>query len=123
MNYIGTASVPMPTIGTLKYDTTSNQVQAWDGNQWVTVSSEVMINQKRLIVEEVTFGGTTFYTVEPSGYDWNEVYIWVRTTFGEPRTDRGGFTKKWFISGGTFWFDDQKHRDWLVLRWSGDENS
>ena len=120
MNYIGTNKPVQPATGSIRFDTSTCQVNIYDGSNWVPVTGSTIIMDKQLITEELTFGSTTFYTVEAKNYDWDELYIWARETFGRPRDGtRVGETLngKWFISGGTFYFDEQKHRDWFLVKW------
>jgi hypothetical protein len=111
-----------PATGTLFFDTALNKFRIYDGTTWNDLTVTDKMN-KELITDELTFGGTTFYTVELKNYDWDNVYVWTRETFGPPRTDKGDHDKKWFISGGTFYFEEKKNRDWLILRWTGDNET
>ena len=115
---------PRPTnipMGYIAMDPSTGQLKMYDGSKWVTVAANVPeIMNKQLITEELTFGGMTFYIVEPKGYDWDKVYVWSRETFGPPRTDRDGHLNKWFISGARFHFHEEKHRDWFMIKWSSE---
>jgi hypothetical protein len=128
MSYIGTS----PSIaslhavaGQVRYDTSTNQVQMWDGSQWVQVTNNSMVwDQKKLTCEDLKFGNLWFYKVVAEGYDFDELNEWCNQTFGPPRTDQKGTAlHKWFISGGDFYFHEEKHRSWFVLKWTADGNN
>lgn len=124
VTYIGTNPIAPIAIGSVRYDTTSNQVEIWDGSQWIQVTSDTrMWNERKLTCEDLRFGDLWFYKVVAEGYDFDELNEWCNQTFGPPRTDKSNHTHKWFISGGDFYFHEEKLRTWFVLKWSSDGNN
>ena len=127
MNYIGQTPSPTLAAGMVTFDPTTNELKIYDGNNWTVLSTTGIVSMdKQLIIENLTFGSLTFYTVDPKNYDWDEVYIWTRETFGPPHDGtkvKETLYNKWFISGGVFHFNQEKHRDWFVMKWSGHADS
>lgn len=79
------------------------------------------MEEKRIICEDLKFGNMTFYKVVTEGYDFDELNEWCNQTFGPPRVGPDAYNKhKWFISGGEFYFHEEKNRSWFVLKWSSD---
>jgi hypothetical protein len=118
ITFVGTNTPVTPAIGQVRFDTSVNQVQTWDGNRWVVIT-DGMGFEKKIVCEDLTFGSMTFYKVVTEGYDFDELNEWCNQTFGPPRT--GPDPKnihKWFISGGEIYFDEAKHREWFILKWS-----
>lgn len=127
MTYIGqmpvgtSSSQPPPAIGSLAVfsDEGGTVIRMFDGKDWTEVTDRGFpIDMKKLSCDTVSFGSSTFYTVEPQGYDWSEIHDWVTENFGSPRIGPGQSDAKWFVSAGVFFFHDVKNRDWLVMRWS-----
>ena len=116
-------NLPTPATGSIFFDNSTGTFRIYDGTNWTEMLlSPDDIMEPQLITDELTFGNMTFYTVDPKNYDWDQIYIWCRETFGPPRDGikvKETLNSKWFISGGTFHFHEKKHRDWLILRWTG----
>lgn len=127
MTYVGqmpvdTSSPSVPVLGSLAVfsDPTGTVLKMFNGSDWVEISPDNSYSSimKKLSCDQVKFGSSIFYTVEPQGYDWDELHDWITETFGHPRTGPGQSEAKWFVSEGSFYFHDVKNRDWVVLRWS-----
>lgn len=118
--YLGTdlSTISAPAAGTVRYNTTTNTVETYDGSVWVTISSSGKTLDKKLICEDLRFGSSIFYKIIAEGYDWDEINQWCNETFGPPRTGPSGNAHKWFISGGDIFFHEEKHREWFILKWS-----
>lgn len=118
-------NVPPIATGSVFFDNATGSFKIYDGTTWQVMAIGPNDNMERqLITDELTFGSLTFYTVDPKNYDWDQIYIWCRETFGPPRDGvkvKETLHCKWFISGGVFHFHEQKHRDWLILKWTGNE--
>jgi hypothetical protein len=110
----------MAVAGSIFFDNSTGTFKIYDGTSWNTLTNASLAVKKELLTSTLTFGTSTFYTVEPREYDWEELYNWTVEVFGEPRTGPGQPEKKWFISGGTFHFHDIKNRDWFILKWSSE---
>lgn len=116
--------ITQPAIGSVYFDQNTSTFKMYDGSTWQYVSMgfhETM--ERQLITDELTFGSLTFYTVEPKGYDWDELHNWCQETFGPPRDGikiQETLHNKWFTSGGSFHFHEEKHRDWFMIKWSSE---
>ena len=134
LNYIGetttadvSPSVPIGSMAVFTDALSGEHIKIYDGTTWIpmqTVNYNVSDKMKELISENLKFGSMWFYKVEAIGYDWDELHTWCSDTFGPPRTGPDTYNKhKWFISGGDFFFHEEKYRDWFILKWSSSENS
>ena len=78
-----------------------------------------------LVLSEGTVYGSRYYCVEPIGGHWVDMEVWCIETFGncgdniwgqEMKTPNPG--QRWYSNNRKFWFQEQKDRDWFILRWS-----
>jgi hypothetical protein len=115
-----TSNQTTPATGSFMFDNATGTFKIYDGTSWSTLTTASLDMKKELLTATVKFGNSTFYTVEPREYDWEELYNWTVDVFGQPRTGTGQPERKWFISGGTFHFHDIKNRDWFILKWSSE---
>ena len=84
---------------------------------------------RELELNEGRIFGARYYTVHPVpswdlGSDWGNVETWqkmmewVIDTFG-PEPEDGVFTPgaRWYANNANFWFREEKHLSWYLLRW------
>ena len=123
ITYIATPT-GQPVTGSIYFDNAVGSFKIYDGTKWTVMAhSPDDIMDKHLITDELTFGSLTFYTVEPKGYDWDELHNWCQEIFGPPRDGikiQETLYNKWFTSGGSFHFHEEKHRDWFMIKWSSE---
>lgn len=108
---------PAPSAGELRFNSTNNVFEAYNGSSWSAVSYPGVVRQ--LISDTGTVYGKTYLTICPVGYNWQELTNWLTDTFGSTSED-GVWTPsmRWYINNDKIWFKNSKDRDWFVLRWS-----
>lgn len=120
ITYTGTTSTSKPIVGMMRFNTTDNCMETYDGTQWSKVYTVGNVVSYRLDISEGRVAGARYYTVEPVGQcDWYEMQKWMVETFGETADD-GVWTpgERWYANNSKFWFRNRKDLDWFVLRWS-----
>ena len=105
--------------GQIRFNTTTNQMEMFDGHNWTQVAT--VTSKYELVLDEGKVYGARYHTIAPLGAEalWNEMMEWMVTTFGPTPAD-GVWTpgSRWYANNAKFWFRNTKDRDWFVLRWS-----
>jgi hypothetical protein len=107
------------SAGELRYNTDTNEMQAYDGSNWIPVTESF---KYRLEISSGTIYGADYYTVAPINAEnqWDEMMAWMVTTFDPVDDSKGVVTpnQRWYVNNAKFWFKNKKDLDWFVLRWS-----
>jgi hypothetical protein len=77
---------------------------------------------EELVLREQRFLGARFYTVEPIGGNWQEMYEWSKSVFGtvsDPWDFKIPSLGRWYANDRMFWFRNERDRTMFIMRWSG----
>jgi len=77
---------------------------------------------EELVLREQRFRGARFYTVEPIGGNWQEMYEWTKNVFGtvsDPWDFKMPSVGRWYANDRKFWFRNERDRTMFIMRWSG----
>jgi hypothetical protein len=79
-----------------------------------------------LVLSEGSVYGSRYYCIEPVGGNWREMEDWCINTFGsstgsiwaeEMLKQSPKPKERWYGNNRKFWFQEEKDRDWFILKW------
>ena len=119
--FVGMQPSPNPLTGQMRFNTTTNFMETFDGTNWIKTYTVGNVTPYSLHIDEGRVYGARYYTVEPvnASAQWPEMMEWMVETFGPSPID-GVWTPgaRWYANNAKFWFRNKKDLDWFVIRWS-----
>ena len=113
-----------PTLGSIRFNTTTSTVEMWDGYNWV-LTSGVMAQQEtpELKIEVGSVAGIVYNCIRPIGKSWTDMFQWCVDIMGECGNsilDSKDFVvhARWYMKENMFWFKEPEDQVMFVLRWS-----
>lgn len=113
------------TVGELRFNTTKNIFESFDGTGWVVIVDDpggLAIDKLKITIGKEKFGDCHYWVqADPPGVfsqrrEKNiEIDGWVEKTYGPKSTWGYG---RWTGADKRYWFKEEKDRDWFVLRWT-----
>lgn len=111
-----------PVVGEMRFNTTNNIFESFDGTNWVVVDVSQGLDKLKIAIGKEKFGDC-YYWVQvtvPGLFSERreknlEIDEWVEKTYGPKSTWGYG---RWTGADERYWFKEEKDRDWFILRWT-----